>query len=348
MHCKEVIYRINKNLPPDESGEMLRHLERCPNCARAYQAEQKLHGAFRTVKENNENLSTPLSSIRHRVNERSESATKESIMSKIKYQANLRPGLLVGLSLAVFVFLFVTLVPFSYTTTVGYELTCTMPTGNINISLDNLGKAMNAVGLDDVSVVREDNVCIIGSLPDKTAARKASIVFTALTGTENDYDIRPIVGTVSGSLFAQAINKYTVEVETTGKSDSEIAEEIRQQLTTSGIADAQVNVSTIGGDEYKIDISSSSGGPDSGTESESVIELKLKSGEDKISFDAPESPGTPEDLNLDFENMTDAEIKDAVEAKLAAEGKEGANVEVITRADGKREINVSFEKEETR
>lgn len=338
MRCNIVIRQINEKLPINR--DMQKHIQNCPACARMVKGAGLINDAFSVAKKINNEIATPFSDIRKRVESKVETQ-KENLMSTIKNSMIRRPKLLAGLSLAVLAFLFVTLVPMSYTTTVGYELVCADLPDEINISTQRLFDAFRALGHDDLTITFENNNCTIGGIQNKQAAHEISIAFSSLTGLTTDYEIRPIIGMASGSLYAQVVNKYKVEVDLSGKSDTEIAEEVRQQLIESGFTTADVTVTTMSEGMVKINITGSTVDADGETQSEAVIELIMDGGgEGNFSFDAPQVG-----IKLDTEGMTEAEIKAAIEAKLAAEGKEGAVVEVITRPDGRREIKVSIEKE---
>ena len=342
LHCKEAIRRIN-NCAGELDREVSEHIESCPSCARAAEAAGVLRNALDAAANNDIGDATPFDRIRTRVEVAAVNVRKESIMEKVRNQVGARPRLVAGFGFAVVVFLFLTLVPFSYTITVGYDV--------IYSNLDNFGwdkgdrliEALNTLGYSDAKVKMTPGGVTIGNLPDYMAAREVAAAVRTVTGIEAPHEIVPIRQTVSGSLYAQVMDKIKIEVNTEGKTDAEIAEEIRQKLLAGGYDAADVKVTT-DGDEKKIDVSVSAGGAGGEQqETESRIELKLVDDGSDISFD---SPKPVERLEVDTEGKTNEEIKAEIEAKLAAEGKEGAKVEVTTDADGQRQIKVEFEKED--
>jgi len=336
LHCKEVIRRIN-NSAGELDREVTEHIKLCPSCARAAEAAGALKNALDAAVSNDIGPVTPFDRVRASV-ETADRERKESYMDKVRNQIGGRPKLVVGLGLAVAVFLFITLVPFSYTITVGYDV--------VYSDLDNFGRdqgdrligALNALGYNEAQVKMTPGSLTIANLPDYMAAKEVSAAFGAVTGIEAVPELEPVTRTVSGSLYAQVRDKMKIEVDTEGKTDAEIAEEIRQKLLAEGFDQADVKVTT-SGDEKKIDVSVSSS--DGDMQGENQLELHLK-GDDSnnISFDSP-----ADRIEIETEGKTNEEIKAEIEAKLAAEGKEGATVEVTTDADGQREIRVEYEKE---
>lgn len=340
MRCKEVIRRINNSVAPD--SEMREHIKSCPACARAFKAASILNNALKSEKEKSIET-TPFAEIRSRIIRKTAEKKKESIMSIMKNQINRRSGLVTGLSLAVIVFLFITLVPFSYTTTVGYDLVYAN-LNEANITPGQLPRALAALGYEDAGIEFDGGNCLISGLPDKQAAREVAIAVKALTGFQADPQIRPITGVVSGSLFAQVREKLHIEVETEGKSDQQIADEIRQKLETV-YTNPTVTVTTSGGErQITMDINDS-GVNVAGDSTRDVKRIELHVGDtDNISFETPAGVSC---ANLDIEGMTDAEIEAAVRAKLAEEGENVESVDITTNADGKKEIKIKVEKEET-
>jgi hypothetical protein len=135
-------------------------------------------------------------------------------------------------------------------------------------------------------------------------------------------------------LFAQARDKIiTIEVSGAGKTDAELEAAISAKLTEAGLTPDQVTVTT-GSDGYRqIDISASRSTADVGDSMQ--IQLKVD-GDSKVGFNLL----SPQDA----ENMTDAELKAALEAKLAEQGITNAEVVVTRDAEGKRKVEVQARK----
>nr|MBN2276775.1 hypothetical protein [candidate division Zixibacteria bacterium] len=336
MRCREAIRRINEN-----AGELDRvtveHIKQCPSCARAAESARQLQRLLESAKTKDTGPMTDFSQMRSKIEEMSSSPKKETIMSAMKNQLMTRPKLLAGLGLALGVFLFITLVPFSYTTTVGYQITLA-DVPSTAVEPGRIGEALAALGYGEANVNLNEGECLISNLPDKKAAREAAIAFTALTGMSTEPVIEPMIARVSGSIYAQVMNNFRVEVDTQGKTDQEIAAEIRQKLAAGGMIDPNVSVTTTG-DQMLISVSSNQTIGDRQTEEKMELQFDLN-GSDKVTFDTPEGPPAVE---VDTEGKTADEIKAEIEARLAAEGKDNAQVEVITLPDGRYEIKVTME-----
>jgi len=337
MHCKEVMQRINDSVAPD--GEMLKHIKTCPDCARAFKAASILTGALKGEKENNIKT-TPISEFRNRITERMKEKNKESIMSIMKNRINQRSGLVTGLSLAAIVFLFIVLVPFSYTTTVGYELQYT-GLNNVDITQAQITQALTTFGYENVDVQLAGGNCLISGLPNKQDAIEMAIAFKALTGSMVEPEIKPILANISGSLYAQVKDRIKIDVETEDKTDEEIADEITTKLKKI-YTNPVVVVTTI--DEGRKIVIKTNESDSEITEAE-IIELLLDSDGD-ISFETP-AKAARLGLDIDTEGKTADEIKAEIEAKLAEQGEDGATVDVMTDPDGKHEIRIKLEKEKT-
>ena len=356
MDCKKAMQQLNDadgrpSRPNRHDPELARHLEGCPACARAARAAKIIDGAFQLAASGPEESVTPFAVLRSRIEQKTAKNQKEfSLMEKAQNIFSMRPKLYAGLGVAVAIFLFLTLVPFSYTITTGFEAVAENVRQSQMISAERLVGAMNTLGYENASVKltrsAEGYNYRIGNLPDWTAGRQAAAVLAALTGAP-DVQIVPTHEKVSGSLYARATdNRTRIEVNTDGKTDEEVAQAIADQLAAAGFTRPQVNVETDANGQTQISISGERETSSANGQGEQIIELNLK-GDGDMSFDMP-AMDTPPALNIDTEGKTDAQIKAEAEAKLAAQGIMGAIVEIETRPDGQKAIKVTREVEEIR
>jgi hypothetical protein len=135
--------------------------------------------------------------------------------------------------------------------------------------------------------------------------------------------------------------KDRIEIDTEGKTDEELMNEIKQKLEAMGIESAFVDFETLADGEKRIHIKTSLAGDSTAQENE----MKLRITGDSTSFGFDVGGPAPE-IEIDTEGMTDEEVKAAIEAKLAEEGKGDAEVFVTTDSTGKRKVEVRVEKEE--
>jgi len=340
MRCREAKRRIDA-WPDRFDRDVLEHIRSCSSCAEAAEAARYLKEITVREKAADGVSSTPLAEFRARAENRLiNKQAKETIMSRIKSEVHSRPKLAAGLGLAFFVFLFITLVPFSYDKVVGYEVSFAAGETENAVTVKELTTAMKSLGYGRASIDTRPDKIVIRFLPNRDAARETAAVFYALTGYAGEATIKPMVRKVSGSLYAQVRDKYRVEVETAGKTDQEIAAEIESKLAAEGLADSHVEVQTVG-DEMRVRVEMSRSEGDG--ETENVIELNLTDG-DSISFDAPDQD--LERLEIEAEGKSDEEIRAAIKERLAEQGIPEAEVEITTDAEGRRRIEVKVEKEE--
>jgi anti-sigma factor RsiW len=338
--------------PNRHDPELARHLEACPACARAARAAKIIDGAFKAAASGPEEPVTPFAVLRSRIEQKTVKNQKEfSLMEKAQNKFSMRPKLYAGLGVAVAAFLFLTLVPFSYTITTGFEAVAENVLQSQMISAERLVGAMNTLGYENASVKltrsAEGYNYRIGNLPDWTAGRQAAAVLAALTGASN-VQVVPTHEKVSGSLYARATDDRVriIEISTNGGTEEQIEQDIAAQLTAAGFISPQVDVTTSADGIMQISLSGERSTTDGNGQGEEVIEINLK-GTNDMSFDVPSMEGLPP-LDIETEGKTDAQIKAEAEAKLAAKGITGVAVQVETRPDGQKAIKVTREVEEIR
>lgn len=343
MDCREAKRRLNNpELLPDE--ELLKHLENCPDCNREADAAKLLNEAFLSAEDDLNIETTPLTFIRSKIENSNIISTKKErgIMAQIKDQARRRPKLTAGFVLTFAAFLFITLVPFSYTKIVGYEIAFSNVGDLENDQLMKINKGIMALGYDDVSIEANRSGITVSKLSSRLAAAEVLILVNSIVENAINSRIQTVTEKVSGSLYAQALDKRkTIEINAKDKTTDEIKDEIKRKLIAEGFTDPEIAIRKEGDSiiDVRIKISDST----ENKMQKGALELKISA--DTDSFELPVMERSSEELDIDMEGKTDAEIKAAIEEKLAREGKEGATVEVITTPDGEREIKVKLEKE---
>jgi hypothetical protein len=347
MRCKEVKRRISES-DGRLDRELLEHISECPSCARAAEAAGILKHAFTAARENELKLSTPFENIRVRIeSQAAEKRGKVAIMARFKRQLGARPALVTGFGLAIIAFLFVTLVPFSYTKTIGYNLTCPRPEGESNISADTYEAALETLGFSDVYVQAKEDYYEVANLKSHNAAKQAALTYAALTGSEDEAEIKPVRKKVSGSLYAQAKENYiglktkegTISIEVSGKTDEEIKQAILAKLAAEGWNDADVQVST--DEEGQKWIRIHMGKPDE--EREAMLQFNLGESDEDIVLNL----GTAAtEFEIDIKGKIDEEIRREIVEKLEKRGIIAPEVKIITDSDGQKEIIIKINKDE--
>lgn len=346
MDCQEAKQRLNStNLFSDK--ELLKHLENCSECAHHSNAARLLNKAFLAMDREYKNETTPLNIVQSNVIEKLKYETnkKRGFMTQIKNEVSRRPKLAAGFVLTVAVFLFITLVPFSYTRIVGYEIAFSNVGPLEDGQLQKIDDELLKLGLNDVSVKVANSNINISPLPNRAIAENVAIHINSMIRKSVNLQIRTITEMVSGSLYAQVLEKNrTIEIDAKGKSTDEIREEIMQKLIAEGFSNPEVTVDKSGDSIIDIHVNMT----DSSENKMRQAEFELQISEDSDSFEIPVMEKSSGELDIDMEGKTDAEIKALIEEKLAREGKEGAVVNVKSRPDGKKEITVDFEKKITK
>jgi len=336
MNCKDVEKIIRKQAYI--SPEIEEHIKSCSSCAQIAESSLLLKNILNSVDE--KYTPTPFDSIKTRIE--NSSIKKETFMSKVKEQVEDRPKLIYGLGLAVIAFLFITLVPFSYTITDGYELSVNNA-DQLNISQKQLAQIIETAGTSDISFVIKGNQLCITNLPNKSTAVQIAATIEIISKTDIEYQVNPIYQTVSGSLYAQIKENIKVNIDGNGKTLDEIADEIKEQLSEFYTSVGAKVIEKEDGRLIQVKVNNDK----DGVETEQLFELLISSDQgDDISFEISHSD-PPQELDIDMEGKTDEEIVAEIKAKLAKQGEPDANVTINTTADGLKEINISVEKEET-
>lgn len=214
-------------------------------------AERILNGSFETVRQAQTDNTTPLSFLKTRLQAQAaqQVSRKDSAMSRAAQILKARPRIGLTAIIVVAIILGVTLVPFSYTRTVGYTVAFTDTENQIKADPNELANAMASLGLTDVWANYNSDglqtVWTLSNLPDETAANTAAITFKHLTGTNLEPTIEPVRKEVSGTLYAQVVEELqTLTIFAGGGSPEEIEAQIRAQLVAAGFEPGNIHVIT--------------------------------------------------------------------------------------------------------
>ncbi len=266
MRCREAKYRLNMVDRPDRDDALLQHLRGCPSCAKLAHAGQLLTQTLAECRVSSD-AATGFAEIRSRLQAYpvDHSRKEDSLMSRIQTRLTSHPKLSLGLSMAVIAFLFVMLVPFSYHRTVGYDLTFSNLNTDTKMPVQKLVDALGKLGYRDVSVnynISDNGLqYAVTNLPNQQAVQDATFLFDLLSGQQTSPEVKPILKEVSGTLYAQVkenLFETTIEINTEGKTDAEVAAEIVSRLKAAGWDDVQVQTTTNpdGSKQFQIEMSS--------------------------------------------------------------------------------------------
>ncbi len=186
MGCREVKRRLNEAGEID--GELREHLDRCPECSREVAAWRLIESTLENARNDHEEPATPFAEIRAKItaDTRRKKEKENSIMSEVQKQIVSHRRFSIALAVAVAVFAFVVLVPFSYDRTVGYNIAYTGLDSEYVFSPEMLKGILTSLGYEraDVELTRNGSFIDyrISDLPSKTAVREVSAAFASLTG----------------------------------------------------------------------------------------------------------------------------------------------------------------------
>ena len=344
MRCAEARRRLNRNEVLD--SELARHLSECPACTRHALAERILNSALTGARNKGEGTMRPFSNISDNLKARidDERGKENSFMALARNQVWKHPRSSLGLALAVAVFAFLILVPLPYSQIVGYEVSFKDADSGQDIPAEELDRTLTILGYEQppMTIVTgtgsEDYTTLY--LPTESAAKEVSFAFQSLTGKRVKLVTRPIIKSVSASLYAQVRDKIKIEVESKDKTNAQIKAEIEEKLKAQGFSNPDVTVESKsdGMREVHIGLKDSS----QTEEKEKQMEIVLPSDE-TIRINEPSA-----EISVDTEGKTDDEVRQEIEKKLAEQGIKNADIKVTKDSAGHRQIEVKIEKEEQR
>ncbi|MBU2652478.1 MAG: hypothetical protein KKA81_16245 [Bacteroidetes bacterium] len=227
------------------------------------QAEEILDRAFQTERRADTPPASELTFLKTRVEAQLADRTREtSIMATIMQSIRSYPKLTAGAVAFAAFLVFSILIPLPYSSVVGYTVSLTAPSDSA-VEPNAYVAALSAVGIENSSVNLSDNgaearYTIVG-LKSETEANATVSAYKALTGIEPTATSAPVIRRVSGTLYAQALEKlFRIEVATDGLTDAEIAAQIAEQIKAQGgtVKNVTIDTDANGQKNIQIDIES--------------------------------------------------------------------------------------------
>jgi hypothetical protein len=218
-------------------------------------------------------------------------------------------------------------VPISYQQTMGQNVMLTLPGDLDRAAVKGIvGTMATAMGAEGIKVTGRDQVVVETRVAGRSHAEVQAMA-QALAGALEEQGIAatavvtPWTEKVSGTVYAYAAMRVTdIKVQTAGRSDTEIAQDIRTQLMGAGFLNPDVSF-TRDGNESQLSIKAEKG---DGSQFEAQMKHKIEGG-------PAGDDGEMELMLLDPESLkglSDAEIKAEVERVLAERGITGCTVTV--------------------
>ncbi len=228
MRCAQARQRlIASHGDAGDDRELIRHLKTCAECASFARAERALSRDLAAVAAIEGPDDMPLSDIQARVEAQSRrfahSKFKEgTLMSAALRQIKRRPTLSFSMAGLVVILLVATLVPFSFTRTVGYEVAIAGVDRELAVDTVKVGTLLTALGVKDAAVTLGDcdTTCVlkISSLQSEDDVDLVTTAFAEL----GDFDCEGVqvkCDTISGTLLNKVrhmviVNRLTPQVKT--------------------------------------------------------------------------------------------------------------------------------------
>ncbi|MEW5922695.1 MAG: hypothetical protein AB1746_01770 [Candidatus Zixiibacteriota bacterium] len=227
MHCSEarrLIETAKAGLDDASVRALKEHLESCSECAAFARAERMLDIDFAAMTTDDNTGGLDPAALRREIEKTAAKRTiPEKIMSQIKYNITERPRLAAGLTMAVLAFLFITLVPLSYTVTTGYRMTLSYAGSAGEIPPALLNAAFTAIGYDNVSTTvssdSENTEYVIDNIPTKNEADDIGAAVKELIKEKVSVDVKvePVFAEKAGALYAQVMTKIKSDAKEAAK-----------------------------------------------------------------------------------------------------------------------------------
>lgn len=259
------------------------------------------------------------------------------------HKARTRPWLATALGTAA-VALALLFIPVSYDRLIGSELTLRLPgeevaPGVIREIASDLRTRLNAERVR-VEAAAGGSTTLIAEIPDASWRRVGRLAVDyarglAERGIQATPRVRPRFEKVHGSVYAAIGNLVDIRIQTGGKTDQEIAAEIRGQLLAAGLTDASVEVNRQDGrTQIRIEATSTATGDDSSPGS-GGREFRVTLDDQNPAASDPQIEESKVRVQR-TEGMTDQQVIDEVQRQLREQGVNDA--EVTVDSNGKVQV----------
>ncbi len=206
MRCSEVKRRLSNRAAVADT-DIRDHLLACPSCAREAEAAGTLARIFASSR--GEVPVPSLASVQKRVESRlTNQTTWEKIVHNIIDTYSARPRLALGFAATMAVLLFITLVPFSYTRTTGFQATISVAADQPPVSPKLAEGVLKALGYAEATVeLRDGEALTVSNLPNESEARLIGRTIAQLSGSEADAQVTPVKEVKRTPLLAQVVDR---------------------------------------------------------------------------------------------------------------------------------------------
>lgn len=246
MRCFQARRRLDKLGSAAADPELLRHLQECHSCARLVEAEGLMATAFSKASDVDPLQLPTLESLRLGVGSRLRlaqgTAIKEPrLMDTIKQQVRSRSRLGIGVSIALATILFLTLMPFAFERTIGYEVAFAGVDERLALNDEGLTEFLLRLGVKgakfDVSDC--DKVCNVKvtNLQSLDDARLVQAAFKKLDSVVVVKDVSEIRGEARGSALRAVIYELGLAGDGSSRSEYDLQSLVTERCVDSGLCD---------------------------------------------------------------------------------------------------------------
>lgn len=261
MRCSEACRRLTESRGTVSSADtdLRDHLAACPACAEFARAERMLVRDLSLSTADDTEADRSFAAMRARVNARAEAITSQTprevfIMSALKRTISRRPRMSLTIATAVIVLAFLTVVPFSFQRTVGYEVAIAGVNKDLAMDDAKITELLAALGVENAAVNVGDceKTCVL-NISDLKSQDDVVIIKTAFDKMGHCVVERvgEIADTVTASLISQLQYTYQFKTEKSDADEDEI---------TIYVSDCLAHLSTDGDSMFSIWISADSCG----------------------------------------------------------------------------------------
>jgi hypothetical protein len=247
MNCTQIRNRLS-DPTAYHAPDVQEHIRECAECRAMYESESVLRDSIAS-----ERAHVPASDYSTAALwvDRVISKERKHIMPSLISRPFATPARRWGLGIVVAALAFFVLVPFPYENTVGTRLMITSQDyAMTKIDVDAIKARLIERGMPDVSVMRTSEPSshsltyhVHGTQADAQAAFEATRDLVPSIAATGEIKLAPWTVKESGSLFAQITgSSFSYNVSTSGRSDAEIAQDIRSQLESQGMQVQNVSV----------------------------------------------------------------------------------------------------------
>ena len=218
MRCRQVRQRLNelelRGSRFTDDRELLEHLAGCIECTREAKAIGELRSAMTGERMRVDEEFSDLQLLRHQVETRAKRRPRTNLeiptMSELKKRVSLRPRLSLGIAVAVLALAFVTLVPFKYDKTVGFEVAVAGVDKKLAFDEYKIQEMLGRLGIDaaEVNVVGCEQTCNL-KISELETAEDCQVVlatFDKISGNELTLQLVECKEAAFGSLIEHASN----------------------------------------------------------------------------------------------------------------------------------------------